>query len=196
MSHADLLKLLLPAVAYDVTGIALSAEIAAEGLQLDAAQVITNAVLVEIDPRTTNLLLEDWERVYGLPDGCSDVVQSIEQRRALLLAKVINKGGLSKQYFLETAELLGYRDTAITTFVPTHCEMHCEEPIRNLLWRFAWSVNLPHQGENYSIFRVGTRCDGRVDSYSFGALECQLMRLSPAHMQVIFTYRRIADEAN
>lgn len=195
-THADLLKLLLPPVAYDVTGEALSAEIEAVGAQLDVAQAITEALLIEIDPRTTDLLLEDWERVYGLPDGCSDIGQSVEQRRAALLAKVSDSGGLSKRYFLQIAEQMGYRDTSIITFVPSHCEMTCEMALRDERFRFIWTVNLPHQGENYTVFRVGARCDKRIDSYTFGALECQLMRLKPAHTHVTFTYMEVADEAN
>lgn len=186
--HADLLKLLLPPVAYDITGAALSAEIEAAGAQLDAAQAITAALLIEIDPRTTTLLLDDWERVYGLPDGCSGIGVNIEQRRANLLAKVSDTGGLSKQYFLRMAELLGYRDTSISTFVPSNCEMTCEMALTDERFRFIWTVNLPHQGNNHTIFRADTRCDVRVDSYIFGALECQFMRLKPAQSQVIFTY--------
>lgn len=195
-THADLLKLLLPPVAYDVTGEALSAEIEAVGTQLDVAQAITEALLIEIDPRTTDLLLDDWERVYGLPDGCSDIGQSIEQRRSALLAKVSDSGGLSKRYFLQVAEGLGYRDTSITTFVPSNCEMTCEMPLRGERFRFLWTVNLPHQNDNHTVFRADTRCDSRLDSYAFGALECQFMRLKPAHTQVILTYKEIADEAN
>lgn len=194
--HADLLKLLLPPVAYDNTGTALSAEIEATGTQLDAAQAITEALLIEIDPRTTDLLLDDWERVYGLPDGCSGIGENIVQRRANLLSKVSETGGLSKRYFLQMAELLGYRDTTINTFIPSSCEMTCEMLLMNEPFRFIWKVNLPHQGDNHTIFRAGTRCDARLDSYAFGALECQFMRLKPAQSQVIFTYKESVDETN
>ena len=196
MRHADLLKLLLPAVAYDSTGVALSAEIVAEGTQLDVAQSITNALLVEIDPRSTNAMLEDWERVYGLPDGCTDNDGSIEQRRANLVAKVAQTGGLSKGYFLGLAAQNGYQDTTITTFFPTNCEMNCESTLKDELWRFLWAVNLPHQGDNHTTFRVGAPCDERLDRYVFGTLECQFMRLKPAHTQVIFTYKERADATN
>lgn len=196
MKHCDLLKQLLPAVGYDVTGAAISAEIEAAGAQLDAAQAITEALLIEIDPRTADLMLDDWERVYGLPDGCSYIGDSIEQRRAALLAKVSDSGGLSKRYFLQLAEQLGYRDTSISTFVPSNCEMSCEMALRDERFRFVWTVNLPHQGDNHAISRAGMRCDARIDSYKFGALECQLMRLKPAHTQVVFTYTEVADAAN
>ena len=186
--HASLLKLLLPAIAYDKTAPALSAEIAAEGAQLDAFQALTEALLLETDPRTTNLLLADWERVYGLPDACAGTGGSLEERRAYLVAKVAETGGLSKPYFMKLAELLGYEDTTITAFVPTSCEMSCESPLRDETWRLAWAVNLPNEGDNHSFFRADSACTEALDYYLIGTIECVFMRIKPAHTFVLFTY--------
>jgi uncharacterized protein YmfQ (DUF2313 family) len=68
MMHADLLKALLPPVSYDVNGQNLSAELGAEGNALDRVLLNADQILLESDPRTTVLMLPDWERVYGLPD--------------------------------------------------------------------------------------------------------------------------------
>ena len=103
---------------------------------------------------------------------------------------------MSRGYFLSLATILGYVDVTITEFGPTNCEMSCEVAVMDENFRFLWKVNLPHQGDNHRVFRSGTRCDARIDSYVFGALECQLMRLKPAHTHVIFTYMEVADEAN
>jgi uncharacterized protein YmfQ (DUF2313 family) len=143
--HADLLKLLLPAVAYDKTGIALTAEIQAEGAQLDAFAAFIEALMDEIDPRTTTELLAAWERVYGLPDACggADVSAPIDQRRAALGGKVAAIGGLSRAYFLDLATKLGYTDTAISRSPLVTCESSCESPVRDdPRWRFVWQVNL------------------------------------------------------
>lgn len=106
--YADLLKALLPPVAYDITGQALSAELEAEGGQLDDFQAVIDDLLLETDPRTTTQLLPDWERVYGLPDVGLTVPQTIEDRRTLLTAKVGATGGLSKPYFKALLERAGY----------------------------------------------------------------------------------------
>lgn len=188
-AHADLLKLLLPAVAYDKTGAALSAEILAEGAQLDGFQAVVEALLVETDPRTTNLLLSDWERVYGLPDACGSTGDTIEERRAYLVAKVAETGGLSKRYFDNLAIVIGYVDTTISAFVPTSCESSCETALFDEPWRFAWQVNLPHEGDNYSAFCADSICTDAVDLYMMGVLECVFMRLKPAHTYVLFTYQ-------
>lgn len=188
-AHANLLKLLLPAYAYDKSGQALSAEIAAEGAQLDAFQSMVEVLLLETDPSTTDVLLPDWERVYGLPDACTPAGATVAERRAYLLAKVAEKGGLSKSYFLNVAMLLGYLETTITTFLPTSCEMSCEVALCDEPWRFAWSVNLPHEGDNHSYFRADSVCIEAVDYYLIGTLECLFMRLKPAHTYVLFTYQ-------
>ena len=107
--HADYLKLLLPAVAYDPSGALLSAELEAEGRQLDAVQASAATLLREMDPRTTVLLLADWERVYGLPDEGLMAATTIEQRQARLVAKVMETGGLSKAYFQSLLEQAGYQ---------------------------------------------------------------------------------------
>jgi uncharacterized protein YmfQ (DUF2313 family) len=107
--HADYLKLLLPAVSYDTSAKQLSSELQAEGKQLDAVQSSAADLLREIDPRTTVLLLADWERVYGLPDeGLMDAV-TIADRQARLAAKVSQTGGLSKAYFQALLEQAGYQ---------------------------------------------------------------------------------------
>lgn len=188
-AHADLLKLLLPAIAYDKTGLALSAEIAAEGAQLDAFQALVDALVIETDPRTTNLLLADWERVYGLPDACGSIGVTLADRRAYLTAKVAESGGLSKRYFDNLASVLGYADTTITAFRPTSCESSCESALVDEPWRFAWQVNLPHEGDNYGAFCADSVCTDAVDYYLMGVLECVFMRLKPAHTYVLFTYQ-------
>lgn len=188
-AHADLLKLLLPPVAYDRTGVALSAEIAAEGAQLDAFQALMATLLLETDPRTTDVLLPDWERVYGLPDACVGAGSTVEQRRAYLAAKVAETGGIARTYYENLAVVLGYPETTIKGCKPTSCEMSCDSPVRDETWRFAWTVNIPHQTDNHGFFRADSSCTDAVDYYLMGVLECVFMRLKPAHTHVLFTYQ-------
>lgn len=107
-AHVDYLKLLLPAGAYDKAAPQLTAELSAEGKQLDAFQGSVAALLLEIDPRTAVQLLPDWERVYGLPDDGLMAANTIAERQARLTAKVMQTGGLSKQYFQTLLEQAGY----------------------------------------------------------------------------------------
>jgi uncharacterized protein YmfQ (DUF2313 family) len=107
-NHLNFLKLLLPQEAYDRAAPVLSSDLAAVARQLDLVQSAADALLLEMDPRTTVLLLDDWERAYGLPDGGLMAATTISERQARLTAKVQQTGGLSKPYFQSLLEQAGY----------------------------------------------------------------------------------------
>lgn len=65
-------------------------------------------LLEEIDPRTTYELLDDWERVHGLPDPCVTDTLTTDQRRANLVTKMTGLGGQSPVYFMQLMERLGF----------------------------------------------------------------------------------------
>jgi uncharacterized protein YmfQ (DUF2313 family) len=65
-------------------------------------------LLDEADPRTTYELLEDFERVYGLPESCVTGSLTIDQRRAALVSKITGIGGQSPAYILSVLQRLGY----------------------------------------------------------------------------------------
>lgn len=187
-AHAELLKLLLPPVSYDKTGLALAAALKAEGARLDEFMGVVDTLLLETDPRTTDTLLDDWERVYGLPDTCGVAGGTLEERRARLTAKVAETGGLSRTYFEHLAEVMGYADTTVIAFVPANCEQSCEVGLYDEPWRQAWTVNLPHEGDNHAVFLADSVCTEAVDYYLVGMAECVFPRLKAAHTLVLFTY--------
>lgn len=151
-------------------------------------------LLDELNPETSVELLAKWEAFVGANDECcsAGTIYTPAERRRRVIGRLTEEGGLSKAYFLQVATDLGYRDTTITEFKPTHCEMSCEAPVRSVEWRFVWQVNLPHVTDNYSAFRADGRADERIDSYAFGELECRFMSLKPAHTYVIFEYEGLA----
>lgn len=187
-SHAQLLKLLLPPVSYDKNASVLGMEINAEGAQLDAAEAWAGALLLEADPRSTDQMLADFERVYGLPDDCCMTTVDASSRRVNLLAKVAQVGGLSKPYFLGLAAALGEVGVTITSYKPSSCETTCESILVDESFRILWQVNIPNRITPRKAFRAGSRCGARVDAYTKGRLECLLMRLKPAHTYVKFNY--------
>lgn len=150
-------------------------------------------LLVDAFPSTAIDLLPEWEASLGLPDCCDSGSGTLLQRQARAVLKLQEPGGMSKSYFLNLAAVLGYEDTTITESGPMTCESTCASPVSDDdRWRFVWYVNLPHQGDNHTFFRADSRADMRVDTYLLGALECQLVRLKPAHTYVIFTYEGLA----
>ncbi len=106
-NHGNLLKQLLPN-AYDLTGARLSADMAAQGQQLDAFAALAANMVNEIDPSTTDVLLPEWEKTYQLPDDGLLDVGTVAQRRVALVAKINATGGLSKPYFVAALAAAGY----------------------------------------------------------------------------------------
>lgn len=188
MTHSDLLKRLLPPVAYDPNASILSAELAAEGRALDAAQSAADRILIESDPRTTMQMLVDWERVAGLPDRCSaDLVLSLEQRQAALTAKLTLQGGQSRAYFIAMAEKFGYPGATITEFNPMTCNDTCNAALSSEDDRFVWQINLPSGGGVF-IANCNSDCTSSLASWGDAQVECAIRKFSPANTTPVFAY--------
>lgn len=187
MNHSQILKYLLPPVAYDPNGCQLSAELYAEGAAIDAALTYGDSLLNEFFPDACMATLPDWERAYGLPDSCQATTQSITERRAALVAKVRASGGLSKQYFRQLAADLGYTGVAIDEYRPTTCDDNCGVALLDDNWRAAWYVNSP-DASLHVIANCDDAVEGALDVYKTGPLECMVSRLKPADTTVVFTY--------
>lgn len=142
-------------------------------------------LLNEADPRTTNELLADWERVAGLPDLCTGIPETIAQRRELLVAKLTNVGGQSKQFYIDLAAKLGYAIT-ITEFKRFRVTSRVNEQLTNADWNYAWRVNA--QQDTVRAFRVNGRVSEPLATWGNTALECMITRLKPAHTHVQFAY--------
>ena len=145
-----------------------------------------NKLADELDPRTTSELLDDWERVVGLPSSCMvGVIQSVAERRAALYSKLTGLGGQSRQFFLDLAASLGYTVT-ITEYRPYHVNNAVNLPINSELWSFVWQVN--SQLNTVRRFTVGSAVNDALASWGNQLLECAISQLTPAHTKVLFAY--------
>lgn len=79
-----------------------------------AAQSLTrvhqraDALMRELDPRTTTELINRWERLCGLPDECIPAgTQTLRQRQQRLDAKVNLAGGINEDFYLAQLAALG-----------------------------------------------------------------------------------------
>jgi uncharacterized protein YmfQ (DUF2313 family) len=185
VTHAELLALLLPPVSYDPTGTNLSAELSAEGNAIDQALLDAGRARSAIMPYGLPEMLVDWERVYGLPDPCTDPPTTYADRLAAVLGKVRAVGGLTPAYFIGVAAALGYTVT-ITEEEPWTCESPCELPANEDDWWFVWTVHAPET--TITEFTCETPCEEPLRSWGNARLECALKRLAPAHTIVHFAY--------
>jgi len=184
--HAELLTLLLP-VPYAATDRVLAASLAAEGRVLDDAHARATVVAEAISPAGAGgLWLADWERVLGLPDTCAGgYAQTQAERIAAALAKMRQRGGLSRAYFIGIAKALGYAIT-IEEYAVFTCESACDQPICDEPWRFVWTVHAPETTIRENTCESG--CEDPLASWGNTLLECVIRRLKPAHTFVQFAY--------
>jgi uncharacterized protein YmfQ (DUF2313 family) len=142
---------------------------------------------VEADPHSTLELLPDFEFDYGLPDPCTPLNASLEQRRGALLSKMRAKGGQSAAYFIAVAEQLGYTIT-ISRFLPFRVgQGRVGDPLCGQDWIFAWRVHAP--ATSITPFRVGLSAVSEpLRSWGNAELECVIRRIAPAETIVQFAY--------
>jgi uncharacterized protein YmfQ (DUF2313 family) len=69
----------------------------------------------ESDPGQKVELLAAWERAYGLPDHCSPLNATIQDRQAALVARIASRGEQWIAHYVAVAAALGYTIT-ITEF--------------------------------------------------------------------------------
>lgn len=144
-----------------------------------------DALVNEADPRTTNELLADWERVAGLPDLCTGIPETVALRRELLVAKLTNIGGQSKAFYIALAAKIGYTIT-ITEFKRWRVTSRVNEALNDADWSYAWRVNAAQ--DTVRKFTVAGRVSEPLATWGNTALECVITRLKPAHTIVQFAY--------
>ena len=187
MTHAEFMARLLPPESYDSNGPLVNADLEVSGSVFDAIQARVVVFLREIDPRTVAELLPDWERVYGLPDPCVPLQQTVAQRVAALVAKVLEIGGLSRAYYLAQAAALGYPDATIDEFVGWTCDDACDEELLGEEWRFVWRLNIP-QAVAIANSTCNTTCNEPLRAWGNDTLNCVMARIKPAHTLALITY--------
>ncbi|WP_439471351.1 YmfQ family protein [Brevundimonas sp.] len=172
------LKTLLPqGVAWpQESGTVLDALLGAWAEELARADAMGAQLLVEADPRIVDQMLGDWERAYGLPDGCVVADPTIAGRRLAVHQKVASLGGQSKGYFVGVAALLGY-DAEVESFRPSRLPFRVPQEILGRPWAFAWRV---------AIYGPTVLTDAPV--YASADLECVISRASPAYSTVSFDW--------
>jgi uncharacterized protein YmfQ (DUF2313 family) len=153
--------------------------------ELARVEARAGALLVEADPRATEEMLPDWERVAGLPDPCLGASPTIAQRRARLVQQLTATRGQSRAFFIGVAASLGLAAT-VTEFRELICEMDCEQPVHDTPWVHAWRLNLPTSAVTEQTCEDSTETPLAV--WGDTTIECVIRALAPAHTTVLFAY--------
>lgn len=141
---------------------------------------------VEADPRTTQEMFSDWEAAFGLPDPCIPANSALNIRRASLVQRVTDGGGLSRERLIQVAAQLGFTVT-INEFRPYQVGDPIGTPIYDARWRYVWQVASPSL--TVRLWTIGTSAVGDpLRSWDNTILECVLNRLTTAHTRLLFKY--------
>jgi uncharacterized protein YmfQ (DUF2313 family) len=146
-----------------------------------------DALIEEADPRTGIELLADWERNYGLPDGCYSDSPTLAERRGRLLQKIAFQGGQSKQFFIDFIAALGYQGATITEYKPFKANSKCNAPLNQGGWRYAWLVTLPSAATSIRFTAV-SRANEPLTRFGDPGLACILAKYKPAHTILYIGY--------
>lgn len=144
-------------------------------------------LLVDAFPGSTVELLPEWEATLGLPDPCEGEAQGLEQRRAQVVARLVNAGGQSIPYFLGVLARLGYTDATISQYAPFRADVdHADYPVYSSAWAFAWNINLPELRVFYFQADISSVGEALV-TISDTAVFCTIDALKPAHTIVSYS---------
>lgn len=143
-------------------------------------------LLADAFPASTEELLPEWEESLGLPDPCAGFDQTVEARRDQVVERLTVTGGQSVPYYIAVAASLGYAIT-ITEFAPFRFGMSFGLPLNGDAWAYAMQINAPEFTIDY--FELGTSGFGEsFASWGSTVLQCELTRIQPAHVALIFSY--------
>jgi uncharacterized protein YmfQ (DUF2313 family) len=146
-------------------------------------------LLAESYPGTATETLTDWERICGLPDPCTGPLETLQERRWAILAKLASRGGQSRQYYIDIAAAVGFHIT-IQEFEPFRVGRNVTgQAIYGLEWIFVWRVNWYDQ-ERIFAFRTGQSATREpLRRWGNDLLECLIRGVAPAHTLVQFAFQ-------
>lgn len=150
-------------------------------------QLRADVLLQEKDPRATLELLEEWEKVVGIPDGCAPPAPTLDRRRADIVARLTQEGSLDKQFFIDFAAYLGFTIT-ITEYRPFRVGFsHPGDPLSNGDWVYTFLVTGPVETINF--FSAGRNQVGDpLANWGNQFLECAINKRKPAETIALFAY--------
>ncbi|MBI1383054.1 MAG: DUF2313 domain-containing protein [Planctomycetaceae bacterium] len=159
-----------------------------DGLAVEHSRVAGRAedLREEAQPATTDELLEDWERVAGLPDACAIIPTTLEERRAALIARLSEIGQPTPAALAAAIEAATGVEVEIEEIVmPYIGVVDCESPVYGDDWAHTFYV---HAGPTTVTELSCEDAPGPLASWGDPRIDCVVNRLKPAHTRALITY--------
>lgn len=149
-----------------------------------------NRLIEEVDPRTTNELLVDWERLLGLPDECDgNTDRTLAERRTRILQLLTTRGGQNENFYKTLAANFGFDVDVISAEdqPPFVAGSRAGDRLTNGNWRYAFVINAP--ADFLIRFRAGQGAAGdSLVKVGNDTLQCLMEKYKPAHTIVLFSF--------
>lgn len=155
------------------------------------------ALLIEADPRRALNTFEEWEASHSLPSRCAPAEQSMADRRAALIGRIVGRGGMRPADYIDLAEGLGYVATRVTEFRPATVEIDSPTGYTGAVagddmqgddWASTWRITLPGGVVRQSVVDEAIIGDP-LRSWGDELIECSLRAAAPSWliMQIGYT---------
>ena len=143
--------------------------------------------LRESDPRTSDELIPDWERVLNIPGTCGNLEETSVARRFQIVSKLTAQGGQSISYFVSVALSLGFAVTIEEFPMAETGVTVCGDELNGEDCRFVWTIHAPSATPFF--FRIGESGAGDpLVASDVTVLECTIQDLRPAQSELFFEY--------
>lgn len=161
----------------------LSRLIKAFAEEMERYYMFTVTLINEAIPGLARALLPEWEEDLGLPDLCSPLAETDEERAAIAHAKYYSKyDGQSKQFYIDYAAIFGATIT-VTDYLGSTAIFRVDKSrvdrtplegvdgarLRSKSSKFKWIINVYNTG-----------------NVSLEYLQCNFEKLKPAHTGIIW----------
>lgn len=153
--------------------------------QLARVNSIAHSLVGERIPANAQILIDEWENYFGLPDNCGSETPSLDTRRQAIVAKDNEVGSFNKYYLEELARQRGFEITVVAHH-PHHCLRDCTYPLHpQENW---WRVFVYTKSQS---IRNATCLDDVLNELVLierSKIECFLERYCQAHLEMVFIY--------
>jgi len=169
------------------------------GLVQEAVRVDRRALdlLAEADPRQAAELFPEWEASYSLPGKCSPAEQSMADRRAALIGRIVGRGGMRPEDYIALADGLGYPGTEIIEHREATMELgngvgprgaEIGDAMNGEAWLSAWDVLVP-SGVIREAVIGGSEIGDPLRSWGDDLVECVMHESAPSWLILNVGYR-------
>ncbi|WP_338662638.1 putative phage tail protein [Pararoseomonas sp. SCSIO 73927] len=138
-------------------------------------------------PATALQMLPEWEAALRLPDACTGMPDTLQQRRLQVTTRLAAQGGQSRRYFIGQAAQLGFSVRIEEFRVARADELEADEAVNDPVWAHAWRVHAPSSSPTDFVAEQSA-ADEPLSAWGNTPLECRLQGIRPGHTTLIFAY--------